>query len=52
VIAGLFTLSFTRWLGKRRACWFAMAGIVIYVLLVGVDAVVVRAGIMVALWAG
>jgi competence protein ComEC len=50
IIAGLFALSFTRLLGKRRAYWFVMAGILVYVLLVGADAVVVRAGVMGALW--
>jgi competence protein ComEC len=50
VIAGIFALSFTRLLGKRRAYWFIMASILVYVLLVGADAVVIRAGVMAALW--
>jgi competence protein ComEC len=45
-IAGLFALSFGRVLGKRRAYWITMAGIVLYVLFVGGDAAVARAGIM------
>ncbi len=46
LIAALFATSFGRLLGKRRAYWFTMAGIVLYVLLVGADAAVVRAGVM------
>jgi competence protein ComEC len=46
VVAALFARTFGRLLGKRRAYVFTMAGIVLYVLLVGADAVVVRAGVM------
>ncbi len=46
IIAGLFSASFGRILGKRRAYWFTLAGILLYVLLVGGDAAVLRAGIM------
>lgn len=45
-VATLFALTFGRILGKRRAYWFTIAGITLYVLLVGADAAVVRAGIM------
>jgi competence protein ComEC len=45
-ISSLFALIFGRILGKRRAYWFTVAGIIVYVLLVGGDAAVVRAGIM------
>jgi competence protein ComEC len=45
-VATLFALAFSRLLGKRRAYWFTIAGITLYVLLVGADAAVVRAGIM------
>ncbi len=46
IIAALFAAAFGRLLGKRRAYWFTLAGILIYVLLVGADAAVVRAGVM------
>ena len=46
VVAMLFTKSFGWLMGKQRAYWFTLAGISLYVLLVGADAVVVRAGIM------
>jgi competence protein ComEC len=46
LIAALFALAFGRLLGPRRAYWLVMAGIVLYVLLVGADAAVVRAGLM------
>jgi competence protein ComEC len=46
VVAALFAASFGRMLGKRRAYWFVVAGIALYVLLVGADAAVVRAGLM------
>jgi len=45
-VAGLFALTFGRILGKRRAYWLTLAGIILYVLLVGADPVVIRAGIM------
>ncbi len=46
LVASLFALTFSRILGKRRAYWFTIVGITLYVLLVGADAAVVRAGIM------
>ncbi len=46
LVAALFATSFGRLLGKRRAYWFTVAGITLYVLLVGADAAVVRAGVM------
>jgi competence protein ComEC len=45
-VAALFTLTFGRMLGRRRAYWFTLAGIILYVLLVGAEAAVVRAGLM------
>ena len=45
-IATLFALAFGRLLGRRRAYWLIIAGITLYVLLVGADAAVVRAGLM------
>ena len=45
-IATLFALAFSRLLGPRRAYWLIIAGITLYVLLVGADAAVVRAGLM------
>jgi len=45
-IATLFALAFRRLLGPRRAYWLTITGIALYVLLVGADAAVVRAGIM------
>lgn len=46
IVAALFALTFGRLLGKRRAYWFTIAGIGLYVLVVGADAAVVRAGLM------
>jgi competence protein ComEC len=45
-VATLFALTFGLILGKRRAYWLTMAGITLYVLLVGADAAVLRAGLM------
>ena len=45
-VAALFALAFGRLLGPRRAYWLIIAGITLYVLLVGADAAVVRAGLM------
>jgi competence protein ComEC len=50
IVAALFSRSFGRLLGKRRAYWFTMAGLVLYVLLVGADPVVTRAGVMAGLF--
>jgi competence protein ComEC len=46
IIAGLFSGLSTRLLGKRRAMPWALAGIIIYTILVGASASVVRAAIM------
>jgi competence protein ComEC len=46
IVAALFSRLFGRIVGKRRAYLFTVAGIVLYVLLVGADPVVVRAGVM------
>ncbi len=46
LIAALLATSFGRMLGGRRAYWFTVAGIALYVLFVGADAAVVRAGVM------
>ncbi len=46
IVAVLFSKSFGWLMGKQKAYWFTLAGISLYVLLVGADPVVVRAGIM------
>lgn len=46
IIAGLALAFFTRWVGKRKGLWLAGACIVLYTLLVGAQASVVRAAIM------
>jgi competence protein ComEC len=46
IVAGLLMLVGTKAVGKRRAVPLAVAGIVLYTLLVGADAAVVRAAIM------
>ena len=46
LVSGLFSLIFGRILGKRRAYWLTLVGIAAYVVLVGADAAVVRAGLM------
>lgn len=46
IVAGLMTAVFTRILGPKRAFWPVAASIALYVLFVGADAAVVRAGIM------
>lgn len=46
IVAGLFLALLTPLLGRRRAGVLAVGGIGLYVLLVGADAAVVRAGIM------
>jgi competence protein ComEC len=46
LVARLFALSFGGLLGKRRAYWLTLVGIGLYVLLVGADAAVIRAGLM------
>ncbi|MCR4406451.1 MAG: DNA internalization-related competence protein ComEC/Rec2 [Anaerolineae bacterium] len=49
IIAGLFTALSSRLFGGRRATPFAVGGIMLYTLLVGASAAVVRAAIMGAL---
>jgi len=46
IIAGLFSGLSTRLVGKRRAMPLALAGIIVYAILVGASASVVRAAIM------
>ena len=46
IIAGLLSAGLSRLLGARRAAPLVLAGIALYVLLVGADAAVTRAGIM------
>jgi competence protein ComEC len=46
IVAALFARIFGRILGKRRAYWFTILGITAYVLLVGADPAVARAGLM------
>ena len=46
IVATLLARGFGRALGKRRAFWLTLAGICLYVVLVGADPVVIRAGIM------
>ncbi len=46
IIAGVFLLLFERLWGRKRAAIPAMIGIVLYVLLVGASAAVLRAGLM------
>jgi competence protein ComEC len=50
LIAALFSRTLGRVVGRRRAYWFTLASVILYVLLVGADAVVVRAGVMGALY--
>jgi len=46
IIAGLFLMVFSHWVGMRRGAWLAALGIGLYTLLVGAEASVVRAAIM------
>ena len=46
IIAGLFLLFFGKWLGRRRGIPAAAVGILIYTIMAGADAAVVRAAIM------
>ena len=46
IIGGLLMLAGIKAVGKRRAVWIAIGGILLYTLLVGADAAVVRAAIM------
>lgn len=49
IIAGVVLAGFTRWLGIRRGLWLSAVAIVLYTLLVGAGASVVRAAIMAGL---
>jgi len=49
IIAALFVALFSRLLGPRRGALAAVIGIAVYTLLVGADAAVVRAALMVGL---
>ncbi|MGE5377970.1 MAG: ComEC/Rec2 family competence protein [Bacteroidota bacterium] len=46
IIAGLFVLLFSRFLGARRGAMLAVVGIVLYTIMVGASAAVVRAALM------
>lgn len=46
IIAAIFVSLFSRLLGARRGGWAALFGIVVYTILVGADAAVVRAAFM------
>ena len=50
LIAALFSRSFGRLLGKRRAFWFTLGGVGLYVLLVGAEPAVARAALMAGLY--
>jgi len=50
LVSSLFFALFGRLFGKRLAYWFALTGIGLYVMLVGADAAVLRAGLMGALF--
>ncbi len=51
IVTGLLLALFAPWLGRKGASWAAIVGIVFYVLLVGADAAVTRAGIMGGIYA-
>ncbi len=46
IVAGVLVAVAARLLGRRRSLWPALCGIALYVLLVGGDAAVMRAGLM------
>ena len=46
LLSGVLMAGLSRVLGKRRAAFPAIAGIILYVLLVGADAAALRAGLM------
>jgi competence protein ComEC len=46
LLSGVMMAGLSRVLGKRRAAFPAIAGIILYVLLVGADAAALRAGLM------
>lgn len=49
ILTGLLLAASRLWLGLRWSAWFVLLGIVLYTILVGADAAVVRAAIMGAL---
>jgi competence protein ComEC len=49
IVAALFSQVLGRWLGRRRAYWFALLSIVLYTVFVGADTPVVRAAVMATL---
>ncbi|MFN2169257.1 MAG: ComEC/Rec2 family competence protein, partial [Anaerolineae bacterium] len=51
IVAGLLTATLGRLVGKKRAFYPVVAGIVVYTLLVGADAAVTRAALMGILYA-
>ena len=50
MIAALFSRAFGRLLGRQRAYWFTLAGVGLYVLLVGAEPAVARAALMAGLY--
>ena len=46
IIAALFLSLFRRWLGPLRGNWLALFGVIVYTILVGADAAVLRAAVM------
>ncbi len=50
MMAALFSRAFGRLLGKRRAYWFTLGGVGLYVLLVGAEPAVARAALMAGLY--
>jgi len=50
IVAVLFSRVFGRLLGKRRAFWFTLGGVGLYVLLVGAEPAVARAALMAGLY--
>ena len=49
ILAGILLAVSKPFLGNKRSAWFVLAGIILYTILVGADAAVVRAAIMAAL---
>ena len=49
LVVAMLASAATRLFGKRRGVWLVLSGLVVYVLLVGADPAVVRAGLMGAL---
>jgi competence protein ComEC len=46
ILAGVFVLLFSRFLGQRRGAMLAVVGIILYTIVVGASAAVVRAALM------